>query len=545
MIRRHIALATLLLSACALATLLLPACAAHPPQQAKAPTPAAPPPASTANQPPPETSDAQVPAAPETCSAFETRAPQLACPEPAQRLVALDQALSLSNELDRSAGLAALELCPAYEKGLLLALRVELVPLECADAVIEKALGESPGLSPALHELLLAQTIAGRLARLGASPPAPPAGKLDRQAFGDYFKQQLVPWLRREAHAIETLARRATKLNGYAKGFAAIEAGRADLRLVDAMRQIPLPEELASDKELSEVYGQALEEALEPRKTRGRDASLVGLLYFAQTGILDDARLHRVRAQLVRLFAGSRIDALDVLLLPNLGPRLTATPEQRLAATLPTFYAGQLLPAESALDPAILRALLERGLPPAMRDALEHQAKLPPAVARLYARALLALGTRYFRPADFNRAAELATVAAGTKDSGRDEARLLAALATALRGGPENAVQLMLKGPLLPEGMGNLQALEQLARERTATGALAEFDAAHLLSILPQMQGQRARWLDIAARFERAAKTLPEREQQVRALSRAEDAEATAAELSEDSSLTPVKLPLK
>jgi len=92
----------------------------------------------------------------------------------------------------------------------------------------------------------------------------------------------------------------------------------------------------------------------------------------------------------------------------ELPPLVVETPEQRLAAALPTFYAGRLLDPRLSLDASVLRALLDNGIPPEARRQLEGAAQLTPPVANLYARGLVELGMRYFRPGDFSRAAEVA-----------------------------------------------------------------------------------------------------------------------------------------
>ncbi|MGE5786145.1 MAG: hypothetical protein ACM3ZE_16220, partial [Myxococcales bacterium] len=310
-----------------------------------------------------------------------------------------------------------------------------------------------------------------------------------------------------------------------------IEAGLSDLRFVENVRKVSLPAEMAADREIAEVYQQSLEDALEPRKVRGRDAILVGLIHLGQLGVLSDPRLTRARSQLARLFAGSRIDALDALMLPDLPPLAQSTPVERLAARLPSFYADRLLRSNDLQRPSVARALLERGLPPKVRQELERQSHRVPELARLFARGQLELGRRYFRPGDFTRSSillEQKGVIAGTTAA---ESRFVAALAHALEGGPENAVQLVLTGPMLPKGMGRVEVLDKLANGTGAIAGMSAFNAGHLLSVIPQDHPSPDHWLRIARYFDDAERKLPDAARKALAHSRAEDARATAEQV--------------
>jgi hypothetical protein len=110
---------------------------------------------------------------------------------------------------------------------------------------------------------------------------------------------------------------------------------------------------------------------------------------------------------------------------------------------------------------------------------------------------------------------------------------LIGAVAKALVGGPPNTVVLMLRGPMLPEGMGDVTELDRLAASKSPVAGLAAFDAAHILSMLPQRTPSVEYWTAITARFERAAKLFTDPQQQLLAQSRAEDAQATATAIRE------------
>lgn len=465
---------------------------------------------------------------PDYCDKFAVSAPTTGAELPAATcLSALDTALGETSPELSIRALSGLEDCPLFAPGLIRALRAELAPEECADALTGPLVqNPKPGQTPAITDVLRGLSVGARLARTSTEVPSVESS-VDRAAFLAVLKERLTPWFRTQAHAIHTLATEGASLSGYGKAIAAVQSGLADLRFVESVRAISLPKEMASDPEVVQVYEQALEDALEPRKTRGRDAILVALRLFSELGVIHDRRLQAARTKIGQLYSGSRIDALEALLLPAYPPAQGSTVEQRLAARLPTFYAEQLLPPAVALDPAVLRGLLERGLPPRIRDTLAKSA-FGPNVATVYARGLVELGTRYFTPASFDQAATLTAGGATASPAEKAEAELLSAVAEALRGGPPNTVVLMLRGPLLPEGMGNVTLLDQLGHGKSPAAGFALFNAAHILSILPQKSPNPAYWTDIATRFERAARLLVDPQHQRIAKSRAEDARATA-----------------
>jgi hypothetical protein len=486
--------------------------------------------------------------APASCNAYVSTGP-VNCPivvatsgarEPLTALNALDAAFAEKEPLSRNQKLVALESCSDFEPGLIVALRADLAPPECADRIVEPLLADNKTtLNLELSQLLRGQSIGARLLRAEVAPPVPHP-PFTKEHFDAFLKEQIRPWYGAQSQAIYGLAAEGAKLSGYGKAITAVEAGLSDLRFVENVRKVPLPEEMNRDPELVEAYAQGLEDALEPRKARGRDAILVGLLHLGQQGILHDGRLYRARAQLTRLFAGSRVDALDGLILPELPAVGTSTVVERLATQLPPFFSDRLLTTEQAESPTVLRALLERGLPPKLRQHVERRAYEDATIARLYARALLELGSRYFRPADFTRA----TIILGTKGTltgpAAKETRLIAALAHALDGGPENAVQLMLTGPMLPDSMGKIDQLERLAKEPGVLGGLSAYDAAHLMTIIPQREPHAEHWEKAAQLFDDAARKLTQPKQKELAKARAEDARATAVQIRSNAKSTPV-----
>ncbi|MEI9951802.1 MAG: hypothetical protein WDO74_23180 [Pseudomonadota bacterium] len=413
---------------------------------------------------------------------------------------ALAQALASTTPLERDASLACLE-SSSLEPGLLRALRAELAPLGCADVIALPYLEpRRPELARSIEDTLIALASGGRLARLVQKAPELSA-PFDKPHFMDFFQSTLKPWIVTQAQAIHELSLSAAQLSAYAKGVVAIEAGLADMRFVSVVRQVALPKEMNDDAEVREAYYAALDEALEPRKARGRDAALVGLRELASVGILVDSRVERARALLSEVYSGRRIDALDKLLLPPLKPALADTTERQLALRLPTFYAGYLLTG-SSLDAPLLRAFLERGLPRSLTAHLDPS-KLDEAGQDLFVRALIERGRRYFKAEDFALAARLSS-----SEKSNPERSLYHALGSSLQNGPRDASELLLRGPQLPTGTLQVTELDRLAAEKNNPSApLAAFDAAYLLGLVPPPNDAKF-WQGLAKRFESAARAL-------------------------------------
>ena len=503
----------------------------------KLPEPAAPRPASDWKQVEPSKQKvalvpepAGVPEPEAMCQAFATQkaAP---CPAGAAPREALAQALGVSDPLERDKRLSCLEAAPEVAPGLMRALRAELAPVACADVLSLPLLDpRTPGLDRRVEDVLIALGAAGKLARLVQRAPELSA-PFDKAHFSEFFQHTLKPWIVGQAAAIYDLSAVGPRLTPYAKGLVAIEAGLADMRFVKVVRQVPLPKEMSDDAEVRDSYYAALDEALEPRKARGRDAALVGLAELAKEGVLIDPRVERARALLSEIYSGRRIDALDQLLLPALAAFPQESTDQKLAARLPTFYAGFML-GQTALDAALLRALLERGLPPVLAQRLDP-AGLDEASLDLFVRALIDRGRRYLRAEDFAAAARLSE--AVKMSSAR---ALYQALGSSLRNGPRDASEVLLHGPLLPSGTGQVTELDRLAAQKLATSPLAAFDAAYLLGLVPPQNDPKF-WAQLAERFAKAARSLNQPDQKKRALDFANAARDTAKALRESHVATP------
>jgi hypothetical protein len=352
-----------------------------------------------------------------------------------------------------------------------LVVRADTAPIACADVIVERALqGKTSAANEAEHAMV-GLAIAAKLARTAEAPPRlePTSDKAKIKAF---IGGPLRSWMIDQATAIEELSRAARELAGYGRGVAAIEAGTADLRLVDTIRSAPVPK--SWDADLVHVYEAALDEALEPRKARGRDAALVGLADLAAVGVVESPRATRARAILSKLYGGRRIDALDALLLPPLkGPRPVS-------------------PFLVARAPKTARDWLDAG-------RMSWQRPLFIEAAHAFAR------------------------------SQTPEDRLGLAVSLALSAGPASAADMM--GAASPSELNliHTEALDALADEGGPLSGMAAFDAAHLRSLSPPESGTAAYFAEVAARFRRAESLLTD----PAAKARAHDRAAEAATLSD------------
>jgi hypothetical protein len=469
---------------------------------------------------------------PASCDAFVNRkgagaAP--ACADRAAGLAALDGAMGESDAARRDARLLDLEGCAGLPAGVARALRAELAPIECGEALLTKTLATPPaGLDGNVYHALLGLSIASRFARTAQNAPVL-AAPFTRPRVIEFTSGPMKAWFSEQANAIEAISVAAKELSYYGKAILAIEAGTAEMRLVEIVRNAPIPAELDKDLELKNQYYATLDQGLDPRKNRGRDAALVGLREMALVGAIHDARVDRARTLLARLYGGRRIDALDGLLLPALPAATPANAEERLAGKLPTFYTGLLLDPTAASRPATLRMLLDRGIPLAHRNALKT-ATLTDGARGLFARARLELGRLYWRAVDFDQAAQLA--ASWPAGAARPaDATFTLALAIALRNGPDDAADLMHKAPLQLTAIGKIQGLDFVAQQ-TPPGqdaAFAAFDAALIHQLAAPEGSGAAYWKDIADRFHRAASLLTDPARKAEAEERAKSASELAA----------------
>jgi hypothetical protein len=483
-----------------------------------------------------------VPAAPASCKVFTARVAKKpltpvgggtqSCADPAGALSGLAVALEMTSGDDRDAALLELESCKGLEPGLVRALRIELAPPECGDVLAEPLLSKKPtGLSGSIDHALVGLSLAARLHRTAATPPvlAAPFSKKRVEAF---IQKELFPWFNEQAVAVEELSKQGAALSSYGKGVVALAAGWADLRMVDVLRESPIPDEFRTDAEKGAVYYAALDDRLEPRKARGRDAALVGIREMAYQGILVDERTSRTRSLLAKLYGGRRVDGLDVLLRPASSPGVSSEPAAVLARKLPTFYAGLLLDPAKAIEPAVFTALTTRGVPTPMRAALkEADAALVPEVRSAYGHFKLAMGLRYWRSVDFDVAVALFDKLPEDKRTAEDW--LGHATALGLRHGPTDVAAIMLQLDAIGPKFGDVRALDWVRDEKKGVPAAghAAFNAAVIRQIATPRDADGAYWTALEERY-KAAVSLLEEPARNEAFERARAAGATAKVLS-------------
>ncbi len=479
--------------------------------------------------PPPS---ATLPKPPASCTAYVHRKAEagLACGTARATLAELldDRRSKDLAKLDRQ--LVALESCGELPAGFVRALRTEVAPPECGDLLVapllaKPAAGGAAGIPPALQHALFGLGIAARLARASNGLPtlAPPFTKPRVVAFVHGPVEQ---WLHDAATNVEDNAKWAAKLEGYGRGVAAVEAGSADLRLVEQMRTVPIPDEFSQDAELRHIYESKLDEQLEPRAVRGRDAALVGLRDLADVGAFIDPHGERARQLLAKQYAGRRIDALDPLVLP-LEPRrhdetveALGRPELVLLSELPTFYASVLRASEGAAAGPItvdeLRALLDHGFPATVRAELaKSDAVSDPRLRLLEAEGRLLLARRYWRAVDVDEALRLATTwtaaapgSTGAPAAPTTEQLWVGALAQALRGGPDDAAQMMLRPPANGLHLGDRAALDALGASKAPPHGAAQLDAALLMQLTAPSNADADFFRALAERYAAAAVAL-------------------------------------
>ena len=211
----------------------------------------------------------------------------------------------------------------------------------------------------------------------------------------EFIRGPMRSWFETQAGAIEDIARAAAELPYYAKGIAAIEAGVADLRLVEVARNAPIPDEFAKDEELRNTYYASLDQWLDPARTvaetRPSSASRS-----SRSSLLHDERLDRA-GLLVAYVRGATHRRSRCAAASAAPPGAPICARGAPRGSPPTLYAGLLLDEAAATRPATLRQLLNHGLPLPQRIAMRT---LPtsPEVRELYARGSLSLGAPTLGP---------------------------------------------------------------------------------------------------------------------------------------------------
>lgn len=112
-----------------------------------------------------------------------------------------------------------------------------------------------------------------------------------------------------------------------------------------------------------------------------------------------------------------------------------------------------------------------------------------------------------------------------------DDNKLLAATSTALRGGPADATDMMLKSPLGMNALGQRAALDALTAEAVTTSGAAAFNAAYLMEITAPERADGVFFKSLAKRYHHAAELLTDATQKAEAEARAKSVEAIAGQV--------------
>lgn len=454
--------------------------------------------------------------APAECRAYATRAP--ATPAPADVV----SALAAKDNARTDAMLVALEAkLDTGQPGAVRALRADLAPGHCADVIVDPYLASHRGIEWRASHVLIGLSLAAKLARTGVGKPSIGAVR-EKEKVRAFIGGPLKSWMVEQSTAIETLASGAAGLTGYGRGIAAVEAGIADLRLVEIIRSAPIP--MSWDPELKAIYQSSLDEALEPRKKRGRDAALVGLGDLAQAGVLFDVRTLTAHMLLTSLYGGRRISALTDLMVPRPPDPIARAPLQTALMSVSPFWSDVL--AITATEDSDIPFALFRGTSQSLRAyfAAAPADKIKPEVRAAYARARFRMGQVYWRKVDFVEAAYAAKQGAAPED------RLVLALSLALAQGPNGAAEMMRAPSAFALDLRHTEALDALADEGGPLAGWAAFDAAHLRSLSPPDGTEAGPYFrEVAARFRKAESLLTEPVRKKVATKRAEEIDAILA----------------
>jgi hypothetical protein len=453
---------------------------------------------------------------PAECAAFAKRA--AASPAPPD----LVSALAAKEQAKVDALLVALEpKLDAKEPGLLRALRADLAPGQCADVIVDPYLATHRTIVSRASHVLVGLSLAAKLDRTGGGKPAMGAVR-EKEKVKAFIAGPLKTWMVEQSTAIETLAAGAAGLTGYGRGIAALAAGIADMRLVEVIRTAPIPP--GWDPELKAIYQASLDEALEPRKKRGRDAALVGLGDLAQVGVLSDTRTLSAHVLLTALYGGRRIGALTELMVPRKPDPNATDPLHTALSTVAPFWTDVL--ELGGKDDTDIPFTLVRGAPLATRAvfAAPQAEKIKPETRASYAEARFRMGQVYWRRVDFVEAAHAA------KHGATPEDRLILALSLTLAQGPNGAADMMRAPSAAALELRHTEALDVVASEGGPLAGWAAFDAAHLRSLSPPDGPDAGPYFrDVAARFRKAESLLGDPAKKKLAVKRAEEIDAILA----------------
>jgi hypothetical protein len=364
---------------------------------------------------------------PVTCAAFAKRAPA----KPTQRcatreegLAALDAALAPETATARDARLVALESCPAFPAGVIRGIRAELAP-ECADVIVAKGLPKA--MRTSVQHALVGAAIAARATRMKPAPAY--VGPGTPESITGYLQTRVQAWDSEAVAALKELDATASTLTGYGHALARAAVAQGYGLHADSFRRVSYPRawDTKENADRKPAFFTAVEAAYQPARRVTFPLAASALSAMGDTG----AATHWLTDALgTWLRKNDKHRFLD-LAVANLPPPTPAGAPGRLAAKLPTFYAGILLEPDAA-SPDVLGQWAAHGVPPAVRAQLSiNLATLTPEGRAAYADAQLKMVVAFGRSIDHDELAH--AVAATAADPPSDRLAYLRAVTTTLR----------------------------------------------------------------------------------------------------------------
>ncbi|WP_437507228.1 hypothetical protein [Sorangium sp. So ce1099] len=446
-----------------------------------------------------------------------------ACATRQKTLAALAAALSAPSASERGAKLVTLEGCAGLPAGFVRALRAELAPPACAEALVVPMLAAPPqGMSRAIYLTLYGHALASRVSRV--APHLPPLDLRASPTREDVVRlaQTLTPeWEAQKALLDELGAQVLSMPASYGRTIAASALAEVSLTTVDHLvTWVAGPSRKLGRAEMAlfNAYSLGRYALYKPLVDQAVNAYLVSFRDFAALGVLDDYRANRggilMREMQPYCLMSTFFETSSVLSMPYPPLRKAAppSPPRRIAPdgtfprrsapagafsspfgwmsdlalnTIPPELALKLPPPPPAspgstnerlagllptfyagllLEPSLARqpAFLRALMDkglPAPHRAALEAADLPTDVVWLHAQARLLLGLQWMRASDIERAISLASSLPRSH-----KVDLFLATATALRHAPDYprawAPKAWVHDPRpLPAGFGDTRAL--------------------------------------------------------------------------------------
>jgi hypothetical protein len=434
---------------------------------------------------------------PSTCAAFGIRAaagPKPQCATRQEALTALDEALDVQSAASRDGRLVALESCWVFPAGVIRGIRAELSPA-CADVIVAPSLLQT--LRVSVQHALIGAALGARALRTKPAPAYIGTGTPD--SITTYLQTRMHAWDSQTVAALKELEATASTLTGYGHALALAAVAQGYGLHMDGFRRVPYPREWdrrGNDGTVRLHFFEVVNQASVPTREVALRQTTSALYVMGDTGATTHRMTDALRTWLHRNFRRQFLD-LAVAMPPPAAPAGTLA---RLAARLPTFYAGVVLGTNATCED-VLRQWSAQGVPQGSRGQLSgNLAALSPDGRLTYADAMLRTALTFGRRVDHDELAH--AVAAAVADSPSDHASFVRAVMTAIR-------------PAQFEGSPDVLSFSRGAAKGDLDAVVGPFAGyAHLLAgdMLVEADGSpRSEVLTQAGRrYDEAATELPE-----------------------------------